>query len=413
MAHCLTGQGALPALIVLVALCILVRPGPVEAQPTPTALFDADMTPFAGSAVIDFTGTVLGHLEDTLLPSRLFDERSTLRRSAGASYRFGKLFLLDVPQEAWLFVVNHEVFGHGARLRELFDGPITYQIGVPPPYGSVGGSTSFTFDRRPEVEELLSITIGGMEANNVNASRIALRAIARGKASYREMLRYFFARLDTTAYILRTDDEPEDEGHDVSDFIVLLRRIAGSDLTPDELRHRAVIGMADPLLAYSVFGLAWSYVWRGEAEGPVPAIPVGRYRYLPALRLQLTPYGTEWVVDNTFVRDAHATRVALRFGEAPGERGFGVSLHRDALWMSRRARIDADVHAWHQPRIQDDGSIEDVNGVAALATVSAPLHAKWMRWASVVVQGGYKMQGFIEGEPLGSGFMLRAGVGIQ
>jgi hypothetical protein len=398
--------------VLVAVLCSLAHPSPSPAQTAPSALVDVSMTPAAGAAVADMTGALLGRAEDIVLPPRLFEEKTVLRRSAGVAYRFAKLFALDLPQEEWLRVANHEVFGHGARLRERFDGPIRYQVDVPPPYGSGGGSTSFGFDREPTVEELLAITIGGMEANNVGAARVAVRAVRDSRFAYRDMLRFLLARLDTTAYILGTGDVPEEDGHDVSDFLVLMRESAGSTLTAADLRRRAIVGLADPMLAYAVYGLAVSYLWRGNAAGPVPTIRIGRVRYLPALRFQLAPFGTEWVLDTTLARDGRASRVSVRVGEGPGARSFGGAVHHDALWKVRQLQIDGDAHVWRQPRIRDAGGILRETGAAVLATASLPLDVKWLRWAAVVAQGGYKSRGFIEGEPLGSGFILRGGLGL-
>ena len=397
---------------VLAAVCLFIQAARADGQTMPAAVADRHFTPVAGSAVVDLAGTLLGRAEDRLLPPRLFEEDSALRRSAGASYRFARLFAIDLPVEDWLRVVNHEVFGHGARLRERFDGPIRYTIGVPPPYGEGGGSTSFEFDRDPTAEELLAVTVGGMEANNVGASRVALRAIHHGETTHRDMLRYLLGRLDSVGYILGTDDELEEEGHDVSDFLRILGEVAGSDLRPADLRQRAIVGLADPMLGYAVYGLAVSYLWRGRSTVAVPTIRIGGARYLPALRFYLTPFGTEWAVDNTIARALATTRVSLRFGEAPGARSFGVAVHRTPAWTWRRTRIDADVHVWHQPRVLDDGTVEESTGAAAYATASLPLETKWLRWASVVVQGGYKSRGFIEGEPLGGGMVVRGGLAV-
>jgi hypothetical protein len=376
-------------------------------------LFDADLSPTAGSAAIDLVGTMVGRAEDILLPPRLFDEETKLRRSAGVVYRVAKLLALDLPQEEWLRVANHEVFGHGARVRERFDASIEYTVDVPPPYGAGGGSTTIRFDREPTVEEVLAITVGGMEANNVASSRLALRAIARGESPYRDLLRYVFARLDTVGYVLGTGDEPEEEGHDVSDFLLTLRDVTGSPLTALDLRRRALVSLADPMLGYAVYGLAVSYLWRGDANAPIPALRVRGARYLPALRFQLTPFGTEWVIDNTFAHEMRATRVSVRLGDAPGAGSFGASVHRDAVWSSPRVRVDADLHAWRQPRIRDDGELPRSTGAAAFVTVSSPIDVKWLRWAVAVVQGGYKTRGFIEGEPLGAGFVVRGGLSVR
>jgi hypothetical protein len=393
-------------------VCLAVCAPPAHGQTIPAALADPGLTPIAGSSLVDLVATLVGRAEDAVLPARLFEEDTLLRRSAGVSYRFARLFGIDAPQEEWLRVANHEVFGHGARLRERFDGRIRYKVGVPPPYGGGGGSTSFDFDRQPTVEELLAITVGGMEANAVGASRVALRAVHDGEAPYRDMLRYLLARLDAIGYIVATDDDLEEEGHDVSDFLRILREVAGSDLRPADLRRRAIVGLADPMLAYAVYGLAVSYLWRGRTGVAVPTFRIGDVRYLPALRFYLAPFGSEWTLDNTIVRAHRATRLSLRLGDAPGGRSFGASVHRQSVHTWRRARIDADVHAWRQPRILDDGALDRSIGAAAFATASIPLDVTGLRWATVVLQAGYKTRGFIEGEPLGAGVVVRGGVGL-
>ena len=398
---------------VLVALLVLAHPGRTAAQQTPSVLFDADLSSAAGSASIDLIGTLVGRAQDIVLPPRLFDEETKWRRSGGVVYRFAKLLALDLPQEEWLRVANHEVFGHGARARERFDASIEYTVDVPPPYGGGGGSTTIRFDREPTVEEVLAIAVGGMEANNVAASRLALRAVARGDAPYRDLIRYLLARVDTVGYVLGTSDEPEEEGHDVSDFLLTLRHVTGSPLTARDLRGRVLVSLADPMLGYAVYGLAVSYLWRGDANTLIPALRVRGVRYLPIMRFQLTPFGTEWVIDNTFAHQMRATRVSVRLGDAPCAGSFGASVHREAVWSSRRVRVDVDLHAWRQPRIRDDGELPRSTGAAAFATVSSPIDVKWLRWAVAVVQGGYKTRGFIEGEPLGAGFVVRGGLSVR
>jgi hypothetical protein len=55
------------------------------------------------------------------------------------SYRLLRQIFVDAPKERLLMVANHEVFGHGARLRGLFDGPIGYRIRMPPPHVKTSG----------------------------------------------------------------------------------------------------------------------------------------------------------------------------------------------------------------------------------------------------------------------------------
>jgi len=135
---------------VLAAACCAAADAPALArQATSPALIDRDFTVGAGASISATLGSLVARAEDAVVPHRLFTERGGLRRGSNITYRLLKYAVFDVPQESLLLVLNHELFGHGARLRERFDGPIGYRIHAPPPYGSGGGSTSFVFDREP------------------------------------------------------------------------------------------------------------------------------------------------------------------------------------------------------------------------------------------------------------------------
>src|SRR5215510_2552804 len=127
------------------------------------------MTVGAGATIAVAIGDMVGQAEDPIVPVRLFEERGIGRRGANIAYRFVRFTLFDLPQEQFLLVANHEIFGHGGRLRERFDGPIGYRVDAPPPYGHGGGATSFDFDREPSIHEVLAISAGGMEANTLAA----------------------------------------------------------------------------------------------------------------------------------------------------------------------------------------------------------------------------------------------------
>src|SRR5262245_18319317 len=183
-----------------------------------TTLVDQHLSPAAGATLINTTGRIIAREEGRFVPLDIFEAQGKVQRAINASYRFAKFLLFDEPQEDWLRVANHEVFGHGARLRELFEGPAHYSIEVPPPYGPGGGATFFQLKRAPTFEEALAVTVGGMEANRMLARALTQDALTTGRWNFRDARRYFDAEYDTIGYILGTrEDEPE--GHDVGDFL--------------------------------------------------------------------------------------------------------------------------------------------------------------------------------------------------
>src|SRR5436190_23739839 len=109
-----------PRFRAILAVCVLIWPQWSAAQqPQEAALvFDRYMPPAAGTADLLTIHSELAWLEDRFLPLKLGAERRRLPLLAGVAYRAGKFVFLDVPQDHMLLVLGHEVFGHGARLRE-------------------------------------------------------------------------------------------------------------------------------------------------------------------------------------------------------------------------------------------------------------------------------------------------------
>ena len=119
-------------------LIAAILPCTAYAQtPVPyTIVFDSYMTPAAGAQGLLTVQHLLATAEDRWLPLKIGEERSRPALAVGILYRAGKFFALDIPQDHFFLVVAHEVFGHGARFRELGEGRIRYGFDAPIPYGS-------------------------------------------------------------------------------------------------------------------------------------------------------------------------------------------------------------------------------------------------------------------------------------
>lgn len=368
-------------------------------------LIDRDMTPGAGATVVNAAGRLAAHVEDRFVPLRLFDERGTVRRAANATYRLTKLALFDEPQENWLRVANHEVFGHGGRLRDLFSGHIGYELPPPPPYGRGGGATFFDYDRRPTVEEVLAVSAGGMEANYVLARALTQDAITEGHWHYRDARRYLYAEYDTIRYILGTSDL-EREGHDVGDFRRVYNDLATTlgekTLTARTLRRHALVSFANPMIVYSYYSTFVSYVWGGHVTAPIPTIHFGNTRYLPMARFHLTSFGTEFVIDNAFVRNGRFMGVTIGAGQTIGARTWSIGLRSTRIASIGRWTVDGDATIWHRPEW----------GEQLQATVYRGVAQRGRQALAIVVQGGWKTDGFMPGDPLHEGAFVRVGVAL-
>ena len=379
---------------------------PAAPPPTPL-LIDRWMSPGAGATVTNGVARLVAHGEDQFVPLRLFRDEGKLRRGTNAGYRLLKLGLFDDPQENWLRVANHEVFGHGGRLRELFDGHghISYELPPPPPYGRGGGATFFEFPSTPTVEEVLAITVGGMEANYLMARAIAQDALTVGRWNYRDAIRYYYSEYDTINYI-RSVHPMEEEGHDVGDFLRVYNNVAtkaGEDtISARQLRRNVLVSFANPLIAYSFYSTFISYVWQGRATAPVPMIHFGATRYLPMVRFHLTSFGTEFVLDNAFVRNGRFINVTVTSGQTVGARTWSIGALATRLVAVRQWTIGGEGTVWNRPEW----------GGQFAVTASRALDVRGPLALAVVGEGGFKTDGFSAGDRLHQGAFLRIGAAL-
>jgi hypothetical protein len=411
-----------------IALVIgLLLPGhhPAAAQPSALVLVDRDVSVGAGATLSAAAGLFVESAEDRFVPSRLFEERGIARRSGNIAYRTARLLYFDWPQEAWLLVASHEVFGHGARVRELFGGYVRYQIDAPGPYGAGGGVTFYEIGRDVTVHDLQAISVAGMEVNAVAAEQIAEAAFRSGRITPRTALRYLGFELDAFDYIQGTRDDDDRAGHDVADFLELYNlgaEVAGADLLPARtLRRHALVSLANPMLVSAAIGIG-RYLATGAADSPVLALGVGPVRMMPVMRYRLTPFGPEWSMTNDMAVGSGTGQVSVRVGRAPLTRPIGVGVAYSGFTVGAW-RLGVTLEGWRQPPLAR-GATSDFGlsligrdlewGGRVRARAESPLAVLWGANAPLmlVIDAGLKSNGFAPGEPIEPGLVLRAGFRI-
>ncbi len=412
---------------VLVVIAVAFTRAASAQTPVPYAVvFDSYMTPAAGAQNLATLQGLLAATEDRWLPAKFGTERSRPVLALGILYRAGKFLALDVPQDHMLLVVAHEMFGHGARFRELGKGRIRYGFDAPIPYGSGDASTSFNgrFPTSPLAH--LNVSAAGIESQHALADAITEHAVARGRIHYREAWLYFESRLTGMTYILSASPTSS-EGHDPSDFLKRFETACTAPCSPLTRRHvqrRALLALGDPLLYYALYGVAGSYIGDGALTGPMPLIPIGqRLRVMPSVGYALAPYGEEWSVRTAFQAEQRAvnrqlrlTNTTLRVGNTGRTTTWGVSARLADIVRVRGIRVGAGVDVWRQPDLLADQTSDPLGtGAGAVATVVLPLPS-FLRspWSDgLLVAAGYKTQGFVPGEQLSGGAVFRAGFTLR
>jgi hypothetical protein len=418
--------------IFLAALLAGLTPVTAYAQTSVpyTVVFDSYMTPAAGAQGLLTVQHLIASAEDRWLPLKIGVERSRAGLALGILYRAGKFVALDMPQDHLFLVVAHEVFGHGTRFRELGDGRIRYGFDAPIPYGS--GDAFTKFNGRFPISPLASLNVSaaGIDAQHALADAIAERAVARGRLHYREAWLYFESRMAAVDYMLSASPTSS-EGHDVASFLEEFENACVAPcapLTRNYVQRRALLALADPLLYYSMYGLAVSYIGNGRTTGPMPLIPVGGgIRLMPSLGYALAPHGAEWTLRTAFQQkqkeDSNVgraqrklTNIALRVGNTGASTTWGLSARAADVLRVRSLRVGVAVHIWRQPELLADHTSDALRlGGGGVATVVLPiprmLRLPWTE--GIQIAAGYKAQGFVPGEQLGGGTVLRAGLTLR
>ena len=157
----------------------------------------------------------------------------------------------------------------------------------------------------------MNASAAGMEAQHSLADAIAERAVGRGRIHYREGWLYFESRMAAVSYILSASPTSS-EGHDAASFLETFEKACVAPCVPitrNQMQRRSLLALVDPLLYYSIYGLAVSYIGNGNTTGPMPLMPLGGgLRVMPSLGYALAPYGTEWTASRGISARAKAQR---------------------------------------------------------------------------------------------------------
>lgn len=93
-------------------------------------------------------------------------------------------------------------------------------------------------------------------------------------------------------------------------------------------------------------------LWDGQVSTRPPGIRVGAWRYLPELRMDLTPFGTEYHWENYLQARSRTALLDVRIGDRTFHHGWGgAGLLLQNLYGTGRIRAGAGALTWHRSRL--------------------------------------------------------------
>ncbi|MDX8430495.1 MAG: hypothetical protein SNF33_01630 [Candidatus Algichlamydia australiensis] len=382
-------------------------------KPFQAIVVDPNFSPFAGGYDILFFHHLLTKGEDYLLRNKNKD------RPGAAWYRFFEIFLFWDLLDNMLSVTQHEVFGHGYRLRDEGENVQGYMVS---PWA---GWTRFDPNESTfKTGELMAVNIAGLEAEFILARLAKMNWIRSGRIDGRLSALYNQAQQSLFWYTIITHmGELKGDavsGNDVEAYLNLLNLSYPNDqINIGTLTTWAAFNWLDPMTFYSYFSMFY-YIATGK-PWEFPMIPIKEnIRYLPNARIGYAPYGPEAYFENFFSIDGNPLYVYFKGGKRSAGAGFSYNYFLE----NERVTLGANLDVWNQGKFITDATVEDIIekrpifrpellekqwGVAASLTSTVKIKS----YMGLFVELGGKTQGYLPGYSLDKGVVARVGLVFQ
>ncbi len=314
-----------------------------------TIMVDPHFSPYSGSANLLFAQELLIQGEDAI-----FKNCSKENSTAKIWGRSLEQLLFWYPINGYADVIQHEVFGHGYRLRDLGYTPNGYEI---KPFS---GSTSFKVYESTTVGEMLAITVAGLEAESIMARDLKMHWISKGEIDGRLASCYIASQQSLFWYTLITHlgelegDFPS--GNDIQAYMFYHNHsYPDGKLTRHKLLRWASFNWLDPMTFYAYYAF-FQYMAEGK-PWIFPMIPLREdLKYLPNIKIGYAPYSPEAYLENFFLHKGNP----LYFYFKGGKRSFGFGIAYDHLYTSRRGSIGFRFDGWNQGVYNTPATVEQL-----------------------------------------------------
>ncbi len=390
--------------------------------------WDIHFSPYAGGEDLLFVNRCIERTEGWIISkSPIWYSKETQARL----WRLSELYLFWLPLNSIVTTAQHEIFGHGYRIRDINRGKIKvtgYDFNVPPPYGYGGAATAYKIN--PETfttTEETCVAMGGVESTAILAELVKLKWLEAEKIDPRQTVLYLLCQHDLNLYIGTLKTQGDLDGHDIRAYIKSLNQTYTSNsISGARLRSLSWINLGDPFTFYSIY--AWFHYISSGKESSYPMIPILGAGYLPNVRVGLTPFGPEFYFENWLVYRCAPYYFYLKGGHHSNNDYYGIGFYGPKIWNVNRWAFGLRFDAWRQPElllfpadipfseIDFDAKpnkaeplypYSEQNSVRYGASGSFILSYQSDYLSGGELELGYKAQGFVPGEALTAQILAR------
>jgi hypothetical protein len=335
--------------------------------------------------------------------------------------RLLRMLLLDLTVESALTGLQQNITGQFTRALE-FGIPVDgYGFRPPVPFWLPPGKLDLSdtllmqeFSR----QQLAQVSSAGIEASHMVMDELSIRWMMRGSVYYREALHYLRHQTANMAGLLLSGNN--DKGvNPFSNYLYFINREFGqissyrygaSSLKRDYL----LANLTNPYLYNSIVNVFHNYLRFGEDSVRLRAIPLGYAKSLmPWIRLNLTPFGTEWMPELAVNYHRQAAQLYARIGNNSFTESYGGGIKMYNLVRNTKVAIHLHAAFWNQKYFYRNWSGQEVEPIGwgwNAGLTSFIKLGKGLNPLSLALHAGYKTRGYIEGEPWQEGPVIRVGL---
>ncbi|MEZ5198562.1 MAG: hypothetical protein R2764_19905 [Bacteroidales bacterium] len=400
-----------PVLIIL----LFLSPVWLFSQAHYTFMYEQGFSAHSGAENLISANYIYGTIDKNYIPVNIFKEKKTIGKIGNIAYRLVKYWYIDYQLSIWGGFVQHEYFGHTARAEQAGFYDAYPVIGIPYFLYRSPKTTLGEHYRPYTTNERRIIYAGGSEANFILAKDILNKTLLGNKVLYQQSIFYLRNKLNLLYPIILVDD--------VDNIADIRGYNYGIDYNGDKAEvNRQIKTLAwldliiDPMNYVSVYSIFKNYIYEGKHETKIPMFRIGnKFRYLPDFRFLLAPYSPELMYENYIRFDKKLLYINIRHAALTIHNSFGISAKLFNYNVSRFFIFDTQISYWDQPKfiIHTESTNEQVTlnekgyGWAFINTVHYRFIDKFN--LSLTAEAGYKTGGYLEGEMLKSGLILRGG----
>ena len=354
---------------------------------------------------------------DSLITSKInFGFQENFSLITHPIFRISKLFFTNYIITDYLLTMNHEL-GHGYRMIEAGGSINKIVYNWPPPFSNKFSFITLNRPLRFTEQQELMINLGGSEINLFFSDIMRKNILLNYKFEYNYGLAYLYSSNDMPGYTAFINLEAGDPNRYRKNLNELYSN-RGMILTRKKIRKYSFLALfTDPMNFYALKSVFYDYLINGRNTSEIKMISLNNsVKYLPRFRFEYTPFGPELVYQNYFKFKSILFNANLSHSDADLPDAWRIQASVWNLKPHPRLSLDLSGQIWDQPNIkfyQDDKLVEASGlGSQIITSINYDL-TKDGHIFGLAVHIGYKSNGYVLGEQLKRGFILRGGFFIQ